>query len=157
VVEIKCNDGIVLVDDSAYELLAGYNVHTFIANGKPYARFYVKNQPRRYTLLHRFILGAKNGEYVDHINGNTLDNRKCNIRICTQAQNMMNTGYYKNNASGVKGVNFRKDAHKWQAYITANKKWIYLGMYDSKEDAIRARRSGEEKYHGVFSRGAHVL
>lgn len=103
-------------------------------------------------LMHRFIMGAEGREVVvDHINHNTTDNRKSNLRICSQGQNTMNSHMLKNNTSGVKGVRFSKDKNKWNAYITFNKKQIHLGYFDLKDEAIAARKKAEEKYFKEFN------
>ena len=78
--------------------------------------------------LHRFVLKAKKGENVDHINGNKLDNRKENLRKCTRSQNFANRKKYTNNTSGYKGVS--KHGNKWQADIQINGKSKYLGIFE---------------------------
>lgn len=101
--------------------------------------------------LHRFLLEASEGEVVDHINHDVLDNRRGNLRLCTQKQNMMNTVTPVNNSSGVKGVSFCKTTSKWKAYITIDNKQKHLGRYQNKEDAVKARKKAEEDYFGEFS------
>ncbi len=87
---------------------------------------------------------------VDHINRNPLDNRKKNLRLASRSQNNCNTSLYKNNTSGIKGVHFRKDNSKWTAYIQKKGNFIYLGQFDTKEEAIKARNEVTIKYHGRF-------
>ena len=105
--------------------------------------------------LHRFLLNIskdKNNKLVvDHINGDTLDNRKCNLRICTNQQNTMNSMIGKNNTSGITGVYWDKSRSKWEVEIMLNRKKIHLGRYGNKEDAIKARKLGEEKYFGEYA------
>lgn len=109
---------------------------------------YVKNSSQKY--LHRILLGETN-LYVDHINGNTLDNRKQNLRLCTNADNLKNrVKLPSNNTSGVIGVRFRKDRNKWYSEIKVNEETIRLGSYVNKEDAIKARKDAEEKYFKEF-------
>ena len=79
------------------------------------------------------------------------DNRKCNLRICTIAENSRNQTLAINNTSGVVGVRFNKNVNKWTARLYINKKRMFLGYFVSKEDAIKARKDGEEKYYGEFS------
>ena len=89
--------------------------------------------------LHRLIMGARKGEVVDHLNGNTYDNRKCNLRITDHSGNLRNTGKYKNNTSGYRGVQELKDGRrkKWKAEVTIESKTKYLGSaYTAKEAAI---------------------
>ena len=90
---------------------------------------------------------------VDHINGDTLDNRKCNLRICTQADNMKNQKKHIRNTSGYKGVSWNKKSKAWEVSITQNGKRHYLGMYKDKEEAIKVRKEAEEKYFGEYNRG----
>lgn len=109
---------------------------------------YVKNSQQEY--LHRIILDAKS-EYVDHINGNHLDNRKINLRICNNADNLKHrVKLPTNNTSGVLGVRFRKDRNKWYAELQENNIKHNLGSYDTKEKAIKARLEAELQYFGEF-------
>jgi len=90
---------------------------------------------------------------IDHINGDTLDNRIVNLRRATHAQNSHNQGLRQNNKSGVKGVTWDAARGRWFASITINGKSKALGRFDEFEDAVAARRAAEEEYHGVF---AHI-
>lgn len=96
--------------------------------------------------MHRFIMGFPKGKYVDHINGNTLDNRKRNLRVCTNAANLRNGRVRSNNKSGVKGVYWDKARNKWGAKIKVDYIDIALGRYKKFEDAVRARREAELIY-----------
>ena len=109
---------------------------------------YVKNS--KGTYLHRFLFEETN-LYVDHINGNTLDNRKENLRLCTNTDNLKNrVNIPSNNRSGILGVRYRADRHKWYAEIQANNVSHYLGCYIKLEDAINARKNAEIKYFGEY-------
>lgn len=104
--------------------------------------------------LHRFLLNLDDfdGDYVDHVNGDKLDNRKCNLRIVTNQQNhfnLTNNGLGNNNR---KGVSFRKDRNKWRAYITINGKQIPLGLFETEEEAIKVRIEAEKKYFKEYRR-----
>lgn len=101
-------------------------------------------------LMHRFILNTQDGIEVDHRNGNTLDNRRSNLRPATKQQNGFNRGRNRNNRSGFKGVCWRKDAQKWLAYISLNRKHISLGVYVTKREAIKARLLAAQEHHGEF-------
>ena len=101
--------------------------------------------------LHRLILNADKTDVVDHINHNTLDNRKENLRLCTQQENTFNTTNNRKNLnkdSEEKGI-FKRSG-KWEARIMYNYKNISLGRYINKEDAIKARKQAEIKYFGEF-------
>jgi hypothetical protein len=105
--------------------------------------------------LSRLIMNLEddNPLVVDHIDGNWLDNRKKNLRICTSPQNTLNTKLiWKNNTSGHKGVYLDKRYNRWLARIQYNKKTISLGMYDTFEEAKNARIKAELKLFGEFSR-----
>lgn len=102
--------------------------------------------------LHRLIMNPRPDEYIDHINGDGLDNRKCNLRICTNSQNNANKGKQKNNKSGYKGVSWDKTRNKWKADIMVNKKTIYLGRFNVINDAARAYNNAAVKYFGEFAR-----
>lgn len=105
------------------------------------------------TLMHRLILAdtVKKSDIVDHINHKTFDNRKCNLRITTQQRNCFNQSVRKNNKSGVSGVMYSQDKHKWVARITYSGKNIHLGYYKTKDEAVIARQEAEEKYFGEYS------
>ena len=107
-----------------------------------------KNPSRR---LHRIVMEPiPDGYYVDHINHNTVDCRKENLRLCTPNQNSYNTKVPITNKSGYKGVCWSKNACKWYAYITHDHITENLGYYDDIADAIKSRRDAEERYHGEF-------
>lgn len=103
----------------------------------------------RITYLHRLVMNAPYGKYIDHINHNPLDNRKENLRIVTNGQNLMNASIRKNNTSGIRGVN--KQNNKWRARIQIDGNCIELGNFYNKEDAIKARKDAEEKYFGEYA------
>lgn len=107
--------------------------------------------------LHRYIMGlgfydVEKDIIVDHIDGNTLDNRKSNLRIIHRRHNPKNTAMYNNNTSGYKGVSWHKDRKKWQVAIQVDKNNIYLGIFDNLDEAVKVRKEAEIKYFGEFSR-----
>lgn len=102
--------------------------------------------------LHRLIFDdLRENDMIDHINHNVHDNRRNNLRIATNSQNQMNRDKPITNTSGIKGVYWHKNKQKWQANIQINESLLYLGIFDSKEDAIKARKQAEEKYFGSFN------
>ena len=105
---------------------------------------------KRNRTLHKVITKTGSREFVDHINGNRLDNRKCNLRIVNAQQNAMNHPTPKNNKSGFRGVRIYKSG-RFGAYITYNKKRINLGAYDTFEEAKQARINAEEKYFKEYA------
>lgn len=110
----------------------------------------VANIDGRVTKMHRYLFGLKkDGLVVDHINGNTLDNRRNNLRLCNPAENGRNLKK-KVSLSGETGV--RKTANgRWNARISLNGKGIHIGNYLTKEDALEARRTAEQKYFGEYA------
>ncbi len=114
-------------------------------NDQGYLLAYTRNKTIR---MHKLFV---NGRYIDHINGNVFDNRKSNLRPATKSQNGMNRGLQINNTVGVTGVYWHKKNNKWVAYITINRKNIYIGSFSILEDAVKARKEAEEKYFGEFS------
>ena len=102
--------------------------------------------------LHRIIMNVTDTNIiVDHINHNGLDNRKSNLRICTNQENICNCEIPKNNKSGCKGVYWAKDKQKWTVQVTINNKTKYIGRFDSLEDAIKARQEASKEYYGDFA------
>lgn len=101
-------------------------------------------------LLHRLITDCPKDMVIDHINHDPLDNRKSNLRVCTQHQNLMNSSKRNDNTSGVIGVSYDKRINKWHAQIMYNKKHIHLGCFNTKEEAAEARRQAEIKYFGEY-------
>ena len=141
-----------LFDLNDYDIIKNYTWH----NSKGYLITHViKNDKRTTIRMHRLILNIDNqhlsNQMVDHINHNTFDNRKCNLRIVDNSRNQMNRVISKNNTSGCNGVKYHKASKKWEADITINNQRINLGLYDNKTDAIKARQLAEEKYYGNYS------
>ena len=101
--------------------------------------------------LHRYIVNAEEGQYVDHINNNFNDYRKKNLRLCNNAENNRNRGLQKNNTSGYPGVGWAKREQKWRVRIKIDGKEKHLGYFDSIDDAIKTKKAAEEKYFGEYS------
>lgn len=93
-------------------------------------------------------------DQIDHINGNGLDNRICNLREATSSQNSKNTSKPKNNSSGAIGVHFEKFTNKWKACIKVDYKQINLGRYVNFDDAVIARKNAEKLYFGEWARNS---
>jgi hypothetical protein len=131
-----------------YELIKEYYWHSI--NGYACA---TDTKTKTTILMHRIIMNCLrfDEKCVDHINHNVFDNRKQNLRICTNFQNNANKNLRKDNTSGTSGVVLDKRTNKWVAQILINRKHIHLGVFENFNDAIRARKNAEEKYYGEFS------
>lgn len=103
----------------------------------------------RRILMHRLIMNAPETMEVDHVNGNRLDNRRENLRLCTSAENKRNRGPRKDNKSGYKGVSWHKQNKKWTVRIkTPYGKYLSLGLYDDKKEAALAYNKAAVEHHG---------
>lgn len=102
--------------------------------------------------LHRFILNINDPLIcIDHIDRNPLNNKKSNLRIANRIQNQRNMKVSKKNKSGYKGVSWDKSRNKWTARISFNNHYLYLGRFDTPEDAQEAYKKASLQYHGEFS------
>lgn len=102
--------------------------------------------------MHRLIMNPKTCKVqIDHIDGDRLDNRKCNLRIATNQQNNCNRGPQSNNTSGYKGVSWNKTMKKYEAYIKYNNKKISLGFFNDKEEAASIRDKKAKELHKEFA------
>lgn len=138
------------------------NKHKWFALKKDDGRIYAcrgskkidKLEKRTTIQMHREVTGAKCGIVVDHKNHNTLDNRKCNLRLCNHAENMRNRKLQKNNTSGFRGIWFdrRCKNRPWIALIrNGSKNQVRIGSFATKEEASEAYKKASLKYHGEFS------
>lgn len=138
---------VALVDDEDYERI---NAHKWYFN-QGYAVRNKQRPIRGVILMHREILGLESGQ-ADHRNMDTLDNRRCNLRPATNAQNQANQPADKRNTSGYKGVSWITAKKKWRAHITVNGKYLFLGYFDNAEEAGRAYADAAKQHWGEFAR-----
>lgn len=101
-------------------------------------------------MMHQDIMGAKGKQVVDHINKNGLDNRRCNLRVCTVRQNAQNHKRFATNTSGYTGVNL--EGKKWRARLRGNdSKKIHVGNFNTPEEAAVARDKKALELRGEFA------
>lgn len=102
--------------------------------------------------LHRFLMRCRKNKVIDHIDGNPLNNKKSNLRICNQGENMRNQKKTnKKKSSKFKGVTYRKDRKAWISSIKLNYESIYLGYYKTETEAALAYNQAAIKYYGKFA------
>lgn len=137
-----------VVDDADFGKLTE---HKWYVNSSKDGRNYASTEiDGKHILMHRFILKTPVGKSTDHINGDPLDNRRENLRICTQSQNLANARIKKENTSGYRGVHFKKAKKAWIAQLNFNKKRVLYRQFKNKEDAIKAYQEAAKQCFGEF-------
>lgn len=124
------------------------------ALGSRNARYITTKIRGQHWCVHKLIYLYHHGympEQLDHINGNTLDNRIENLRPATSAENMRNRKIFVNNKSGCKGVCWHNRISKWQVSVGVNKKQKHIGYFDDLELAELVALESRDKYHGNFA------
>jgi hypothetical protein len=101
--------------------------------------------------MHRQLIMPLKGLQVDHINGNGLDNRKANLRICTPSQNGCNRNRISRSQSGFKGVRWLKERCNWRAEIGLYSRHYNLGSFSSAIEAALAYDKAARELHGEFA------
>jgi hypothetical protein len=123
-----------LVDDADFEYL---NQFKWCINNSGYAVRRTGGRKAKLTIMHRVLMGAQDGQEVDHANRDKLDNRMSNLRFVTRAQNIANTPLNRRNISGLKGVSWNKAKGKWQVRIGFMGNTISLGYHHDKIEAAK--------------------
>jgi hypothetical protein len=154
--EIRLTKGqVILVDDDVYDSISQWNWYVFRNGKKTYAARDERGLfKKKIVLMHRIITNAPVGMVVDHINGDGLDNRKSNLRVCTVSQNLRNRGATSRNKTGYKGVSIDADilSKKYVAQIKVNNKGMYLGRFKTAEQAARAYDEAALQHFGEFAK-----
>ena len=159
--EILLTKGMVaIVDDEDYKWVSEWKWHVYENRGNYYAarrKRGVRTIGRSTIFMHREIVirnfgKIDDGMHTDHANGNGLDNRKSNLRICTPAQNQYNSRVRAGGTSKYKGVLWRRERGKWISVLRISGKHIHLGTFTNEIDAAIAYDSAAIKYFGEFAR-----
>lgn len=127
-----------LIDDDNFELVSKYKWHKIKSYG-----YAMSNGIR----MHRLIMDCPKGMEVDHINGNTLDNRKCNLRICSHADNQKNMKVRTDGVSKFKGVSWDKQMYKWRVRVQNQ----FIGLFDNERHAAMAYDLNAKQLFGEFA------
>lgn len=144
---------VCLVDDEDYEYLTQWKWHFWCGYAKRFGRV-TEGENKRAVFMHRAILNPPDGVPVDHRNGDRLDNRRSNIRICTPAENARNCKLRKDSKVGIKGVIAIKHSSGTVGYVARirfNKEEHYLGYFADPESASAAYNAASVRLHGEFS------
>jgi hypothetical protein len=142
----------VLIDE---EFSYFSNIKWSIVKNNPNQVYFISYLNGKSISMHRVIMNNPKGLVVDHINGNTLDNRKENLRICSFVQNIYNQKKHKGKRhSKYKGVTFRKElkSKPWEAFIYANRKSKRLGYFATEIEAAKAYNEIALKTYGKFAK-----
>lgn len=150
----------VLLDHEDFDRVSQFSWSLSRSGANCYAvhsRAATRSRPPLTLLMHRLILGLGRADrwvVVDHINGNGLDNRKANLRVCTQQENLRNQRKRRHSRSRFKGVSpvaFSKTG-KWAAKLWINGHLMHLGTFATEEEAARAYDEAIQVHHGEFAR-----
>lgn len=143
IIFLNRKDGTILktlIDTDDLAIVDGYK-GTWFAHRDPKTNYFYPRMTiwdgnrNKAVILHRIIMNAPKGTHVDHINHDTLDNRKSNLRIVTCAQNLQNQLGHKNSKSGIRGVSWSSLHKKWRCHATLNGKSYFLGLFKDIKEA----------------------
>jgi hypothetical protein len=156
--EIQLSKGkVALVDDEDFEYLSQWK---WFYHNKGYAARN-KNTGNRVGrgsyLMHKVIMNTPDGMETDHINGDKVDNRKSNLRICSKSENIMNSKIRKDNTSGYKGVCWHIGHKKYCVSICKDKKIRHVGYYEKISDAVLAYNNAAIELFGEYARLNNVV
>jgi hypothetical protein len=140
-----------LVDYEDMEMLSGFVWH-LAADGSAAANVGSGRATARGAYMHRMIMLPDPGHEVDHANGDKLDNRRYNLRVCSRKENCRNVRCGTANTSGYKGVSWNKQAGKWRAFIKTNKRQRFLGHFADEAAAACAYDEAAREMFGDFAR-----
>ncbi len=147
---VKCDDGeTFIIDAKDRAILNGVRWSVF-AFGSERCRYVARREDERTILMHRQLLDAPKGLTVDHEDGNGLNDRRYNLRLCTYGQNRFNSHHPKRSATGYRGVYLTGDG-RFKVMISLSTKKTYLGTFDDPIEAARVFDAAALAHRGQFT------
>lgn len=143
-----------LVDNEDYNKLMKYKWHLHKNHDRGFYISRCFNDPQDWhkvknVSMHREIMGFPNS-HIDHVNRNSFDNRKRNLRLCSCGQNRVNSKLNKNNHSGHRNIYWTQQTGRWRAVLNSNRQKIHLGYFLNFSDAVQAVERKSKEIHGDF-------
>lgn len=150
---------VAFVDDDLWPLVRLYTWHVAKSRNTYYAWTNVRHPEKEelaYTRkgMHQLVMGTQlgDGQQIDHVDGNGLNNQRSNLRFATTQQNMANRQAMSGGSSSYKGVHWDKRTQKWRAQISVNGKQRHLGVFTDELEAAQAYDKAALEAHGEFAR-----
>jgi hypothetical protein len=143
-IRLTNSDKHAIVDDIDYVEVSKFNWYIT-------AQGYAANHTGGYRTMHQLINRTPSGYETDHKNRNKLDNRRCNLRTATTAQNNANSPAQANSKSGLRGVCWSSKMNRWRAYINFQGKRHDLGVFETVDQAVATREAAFKHYYGEFA------
>jgi len=142
-----------IVDDEDFERASQYTWYARVRRGKLHNVYRIDKGPpcMRCISMHHEITRVPSSQHMDHKNRNAGDNRKCNLRVCSPAENQCNHGPRADGCVKYKGVSYRKHARKYSARIKLEGEELWLGYHDTAELAAIAYDEEAIKVHGDYA------
>jgi hypothetical protein len=141
------NGSEVQIDDEDFPEISKYRWRISKSNK---TKTYIKGGPCSAIYMHRFIMQANDGFDVDHIDGDTFNNKRSNLRICIHSDNLCNSRRRSDNKSGHRGIGYDKKGDRWVAETTYRGSRIRIGRYKTKEEAVAKYEEYARELFGVF-------
>lgn len=156
-IRIEGNDAFVTLTKGYVAVIDAADVHLFYGQNwgvfpRPGVTYATRGENGTTTYMHRIIMRPEKGFVVDHIDNDGLNNRRSNLRIVTQAENLWNSRVKRTSASGIKGVKWDAERGKWMARIRKHGRQHFLGRFPTMEDAQAAYAAASAELHGKYGR-----